>query len=393
MLDLAHQLELEGHDALVYIQDADQKDVGEGVLRQPVLDSWGKYCRSVDLIITAGVGLGQAAESLKKKGFVVVGGTSATDRLTLDPAFAMQMAVSLKLKVPRWKEFKLWQLKDAVKYAQKHPGLVFRPTHNNAPNWLPYMTKDRDQMIEFLECIGDSTPPGLGDSFILQELIEGSRMSVGGWFNGYQFCRPVFEHWKYRDARGEAVVGKYADRSKLFRMVLNGFSPFFRANKYAGYCDVTCIVRDRTPHFVGINTGFQPPALQLLLGLHREDVGNFLYRLAKGETKLVRAMSRWGCGLGVNAIGRDIPVFLPDDLKYIHFGRVKKGKDTFSTAGTSGLVVCPIGHARTLKVAIERAYETLRQVQIPSMTYREDLLLYLDCIPGAEQLKKWGFLK
>ena len=225
-LDLAHTLELGGWEVLVFIADSNQRDVGEGILTNPIVESWGRYCRSVDMIVSTGTGQGNAIESLRKKGFTVIGGTPSTDRLSNDRVFAMEVAKSLRLKVPKWKEFKLTDVEAAVKYAKKWPGLLFKSPYGFSPKWTTY----KGDIVTFLKYVTDTWAADEDKSFILQEHIDGVPMRVGAWFNGYSFCKPYFNSWKF----GSVVLGRYVGRSKLFNTTLKRIEPFLKANGYVG---------------------------------------------------------------------------------------------------------------------------------------------------------------
>lgn len=405
-LDMAHYFELEGHDVLYFVQEAEQKDVGENILVNTALDKWGRYVRSVDLVVFTDCSTGAAAESLKKRGFPVIGGTPSTDRLESDRAFAMTMAKTLKLKVPRWREFKTSEIDDAIKYAKRFGRLVLKPNRYGAPRWLTYIARDKDDMVGMLEYLAKSNLPDIGPSFVLQEHIEGREMSVGAWFNGFQFVKPVFDNWEFNGHMGPGrganidmgCIGRYVGKSKLFGMCLKPWSAFLKGNKYTGYVDVTTMIKDGIPYFLGLTTRFGYPTINLQLEAQREDFGNFLLHLARGETRTIKVMPRWVAGICVDTLPsplestledyKGIPVTFPNDLSHIHFGQLKKVGDRFVTAGTSGFTCLATGHAKYCDMAVKRAYDTLRQIHVPAMMYRRDIKR----VPGEKDLRDWRFL-
>ena len=84
--DLAWQVKKEGHDVKVFIKKDTDKDVYDGFLEK--VDDWGQWKDWADVIVFDDVGFGEQADILRRKGKFVVGGSTYTDKLEEDRAFA-----------------------------------------------------------------------------------------------------------------------------------------------------------------------------------------------------------------------------------------------------------------------------------------------------------------
>jgi len=338
MLDLVMELEQEGHQVYWYIKRKRERDVGDGLVDTEKLDKWSPRVREADLIIFGDSVFGQSAVSLKRQGKLVIGGSPGTDRLASDDVFMTQTAESLGIRVKE----------------------------------------------------------GLG-----------LHLCVGAFFNGYRWVKPVFHGWKFRgfldEGRGPlitmGVVGKWVGRSKLFNQILKKFEVFLRANAYTGYIEAACIIEQGRPYLCGLVTSLAGPTSLLLNGLQREPWGNFFKRLAEGAVKQVKVMSRYGVGvriftfpapvMGVTDIFKGTPVQFDEDLAHIRLAQVQKIGEHFTTAGTSGFLCMPVGHAMTLETAKERAYKTLESVHVPNIMYRLDIGSTSEL--EMDKLRKWGY--
>src|SRR3989344_8019213 len=77
--DLAWQVSKEGHEVKCYIDKQDDRDVYDGFLEK--VDDWKAHKDWADGIVFDDVGFGKAADSLRKEGKFVVGGSIYTDML------------------------------------------------------------------------------------------------------------------------------------------------------------------------------------------------------------------------------------------------------------------------------------------------------------------------
>ncbi|MEK7086783.1 MAG: hypothetical protein AAB935_00810, partial [Patescibacteria group bacterium] len=99
--DLAWAIKKEGHEVKVYIKSSNDQDVYDGFLEK--VDDWKKYADWADVIVFDDVGFGNQADTLRKNGKLVVGGSAYTDRLEEDREFGQsEMSRLGMLTLPHW---------------------------------------------------------------------------------------------------------------------------------------------------------------------------------------------------------------------------------------------------------------------------------------------------
>ncbi len=194
------------------------------------------------------------------------------------------------------------------------------------------------------------------------------------------------------------IAGRWVGRSKLFNQILRKFEVFLKANNYVGYIEADCLVERNKPYLCDIICSLTGPTPLLLNELQRESWGSFFERLAKGAVKHIKVMSRYGVGvrvftlpapvMGIVELFKGIPIEFDGDLSHIRLAQMQKVGDIFATAGTSGFICMPVGHAITLKIAKERAYETLKTIHVPDIMYRSNI----GDITNIKTLTKWGYI-
>lgn len=247
------------------------------------------------------------------------------------------------------------------------------------------------------------------DSLGLKSKVSGDiHMTVGAFFNGYNWLKPIFQGWKFKgfmsDKLGPKIsmgtAGKWIGKSKLFNETLRKFEVFLKANNYTGYVEADCIIDGGRPYLADIICSLAGPTSLLINELHREPWGNFLERIARGAIKQVKVMSRYGVGvraftlpapaMGATDVFNGTPIDLKKGLDHIHLAQMKQMGEYIMTAGTSGFMCVTTGHAITLEMAKKRAYETMESVIAPNIMYRKDIgMVYKR---KMDSLRKWGYV-
>src|SRR5919109_2017034 len=87
--DIAWQVTKEGHEAKLWIQNPEERTIGDGFV--PKAGDWKREVDWADVVVFDDVlGMGTLAEGLRKAGKAVVGGSPYTDRLEDDRAYGQQ---------------------------------------------------------------------------------------------------------------------------------------------------------------------------------------------------------------------------------------------------------------------------------------------------------------
>ena len=87
-IDLAWQLQKEGHQVKFFTQNQNEKDVGDGFVEN--VDAWEPLKDWATVIVFDDIGFGDVAEKLRAEGRLVVGGSAYTDKLENDREFGQE---------------------------------------------------------------------------------------------------------------------------------------------------------------------------------------------------------------------------------------------------------------------------------------------------------------
>ncbi|MBN1168481.1 phosphoribosylamine--glycine ligase, partial [Candidatus Woesebacteria bacterium] len=124
--DTAWQVVKEGNNVKYFIKNKYAKNIGNGFV--PKTESWKKELNWADIIVFDDVlGHGALAEELRKKGKLVVGGTSYTDRLEDDRSFGQSELKKHGVRILPYMEFNYFD--DAIDYVKANPNkYVIKPS-------------------------------------------------------------------------------------------------------------------------------------------------------------------------------------------------------------------------------------------------------------------------
>src|SRR3990167_298248 len=123
--DLAWQIQKEGHQVKIYIKNPDDQDVYDGILEK--VPDWKSNTDWADVIVFDDVGFGSQADSLRKAGKLVIGGSAYTDKLEDDREFGQaEMKRVGMLTLPHW-DFESFD--EGIKFVKENPGrYIFKPS-------------------------------------------------------------------------------------------------------------------------------------------------------------------------------------------------------------------------------------------------------------------------
>jgi len=316
MLGLAMKLPAR-HECRMYLADKKEAWPNSGKGFVDFVPDYKPHVSWADLILIADVGYGKLADSLRKKGKYVVGGTEATDRWELDRKLGQSILKACGIDVLPAKEFST--IKSALPFveseARKGIAYVSKPNDDKNDKSLSFVPKEPADLIDMMhrwEKLGKIKSP-----FLLQRKVKGVEMAVGGWWTdrGWadEVCCENFEHKKFLSGdlgpnTGESgTVLKYVpiDKSRLGTEILRPLEKALGKTDYVGYVDVNCIVVDGKkgwPLEFTMRPGY--PTLYIQGGLHRVDYGTFFRGLVEYESDLFNLSD---CAVGVVLAIPDYP--------------------------------------------------------------------------------------
>ncbi|MDP1706251.1 MAG: phosphoribosylamine--glycine ligase [bacterium] len=413
--DLAWQVKKEGHNVKAYIKAKSDADVYDGFLEK--VDKWEEWVDWADVIIFDDIEFGTAAEKLRKKGKLVIGGSEYTDRLEMDREFGQMEMKKYNINIlPQW-QFSNYD--EAIDFIKNNPDrYVFKPSGNtpSGGKGLLFLAEEDDSkdllsLLEQNKNVWQKKAP----VFQLQRYVSGVEMAVGAFFNGHDFVLPIninFEHKRLFPGDLGPFTGEmgtlmfWSRPNEFFRVTLAKILPALRESGYIGYVDINCVANGRGIYPLEFTCRFGYPTIQIMMEGILTPMAEFLWRLANGED--FEFKTKKGFEVGVRIVVptyfakeekevieryRDLPVLFrkPGNLEGVHIEDVKIEDGVWRIAGESGVLMVITGSGITVEEARRQAYGRVQNVMVQNMFYRTDIgaKWWLD----SDKLHAWGYLR
>lgn len=410
--DLAWQIKKEGNEVKIFVEAESDKDVYNGFLEK--VDKWENFIDWADVIIFDDVGFGKIADSLRKKGKLVIGGSEYTDKLEEDREFGQNEMNNIDMLVlPHWDFF---NFDEAIGFIKSNPGrYVFKPSGSigSDSKGILFLGQEEDgnDIIEVLEQNKNLWAKKI-KKFQLQKMVVGVEVAVGSFFNGEDFIYPIninFEHKRlfpgdigpYTGEMGTLMF--WCEPNEIFKNTLFKLKEKLKEAGYVGYIDVNCIANVRGIYPLEITSRFGYPTISIQMEGVLAPWGEFLYNLAKKEKVELKTKKGFQIGVVVavppfpyddrkeSFIYRDLSVlFKKPNLDGVHLGDVKTVNGTWALAGDSGYALVITGSGSTVEEARKQVYSRLKNIMIQNMYYRTDI--GLKWFTDSDRLHTWGYL-
>ena len=412
--DLVWQIKKEGHQVKMWIENVRQKDVGDGFVDK--IDDWKQHIDWADVVVFDDIGYGNIAENLRKKGKIVVGGNTYTDKLEMDREFGQNEMKSVGMLVlPHW-DFN--DFDSAISLIKESPGrYVFKPYGKEASDWnvksLLFIGQEEDgkDIIEVLEH-NKATWSKKIKQFQLQKFASGVEIATGAFFNGNDFIYPIninFEHKKlfpgdigpYTGEMGTLMF--WPEPNPIFNLTLAKMKNKLIESKYVGYVDINCIANSKGIYPLEFTCRFGYPTISLQMEGVLSEWGEFLYTIAKGEKFELKTKK----GFQIGAVIAIPPFPFDDDREFniykdssilfkkpnyegIHLGEVKFTDGDWRIAGENGYTLVVTGSNSTVEGARRQTYRRIENIILQNMFYRTDI--GLKWYHESDKLQTWGVL-
>ncbi len=411
--NLALKIKKEGHEVKVFIDSKTDADVYDGILDK--VEKWEDYIDWADIIVFDDVGFGAWADKLRKKGKLVVGGSVYTDRTEEDREFGQGEMKRAGMNI--LPNFNFDNFDAALDFLKNNPGrYVFKPNGSagNEKNLL-FVGEEEDgkDLIEIIEHNKKDWLKKIKGGFQLQKFVAGVEVAAGGFFNGHKFIYPIntnFEHKKLfpgerGPSTGEMGTLMYWNHSSvLFQNTLAKMEPFLAECGYVGYYDINCIVNGRGIYPLEITARFGYPTISVQMEGINEPMGEFLYKLAKGEDFELKTKKGFQIGVVVAvppfpfiskeiaSIYKDLSILFknPNNLEGIHICDVKMVEGDLKLAGESGYALVVTGSGTTVDEARKQAYNRIKNIRLQNMFYRVDI--GTRWFSDSDKLQSWGYV-
>ncbi len=410
--DLAWHLKKEGHDVKFSIQSQSEKDVGDGFIDK--VDSWEPEKDWADVIVFDDIGFGNLAEKLRAEGKNVIGGSPYTDKLEYDRGFGQEELGKVGVSIiPSWN---FTSFDEAIEFVNKNPDkYVIKPSgHAQSEKELLFVGQEEDgkdvrQVLEHYKNRWSSKIK----VFQIQKFVSGVEVAVGAFFNGKDFVQPInvnFEHKRlFPDdigpSTGEMGTSMYWTKSNpIFESTLLKMKEKLVESKYIGYIDINCIANSRGIYPLEFTSRFGYPTISIQIEGVTSEWGAFLSEAAEGKD--VQLKCKKGYQVGVVVAIPPFPfeddkafrkyseeatiLFKKPNLNGVHIGEVKLVEGHWHIAGRSGYALVITGSGASMLEAISQAYQSVRNVMIPNMFYRDDI--GQRWFKDVDMLLSWGYL-
>lgn len=411
-----------GHDVTLYqhTKDGEFSTIGEGLVRQT--KDWKKEMDWADLVmVTTNVMFLKDLQPYFDQGYPIIGPNQAAAELELNRGCGQDVFEGVGIETLPYEIFSSYE--KAIAHVKK-TGLryVSKPWGGNPDKSLSYVSKEPADMVVKLERWKEQGK--LKGEFILQEVMDGVEMAVGGWFGPGGWNKYWNENWEEKRLFNEGLgpntgesgtIMRYTKRSKLADEILLPVTSVLEELSYVGYCDVNCIVgADGTPWPLEFTMRFGWPHFQFAMNLHEGDPAEWMLDLVEGRDSLECSLD---IALGVVLAQGDYPwsKMHTEDISgfpikgltkgnkdRVHLNNAKWGKSAlqvgeeivtahgYVTAGDYVATVVGLGH--TVKRAQKEAYKLAHEI-----TWANDPFYRTDIGERLKEelpvLQKLGFAK
>lgn len=420
--NIAYLLKQEGHNVKLYIQKKKSRGNFDNLVTKT--NNWRKELKWVGqdgLIIFDDTGWGKIQDNLRKKGYLVVGGSELTDKLEKEREFGQKIFKECGLKTVPLKDFE--DMEEAIHFIRKNPKQWVIKHNDHDSKFLTYIgeLKDGSDMISVLKNY-------LHNKFInrekitLHERIHGIEIGVGRYFNGQDWVGPIeinIEHTKLFSGDTGPVTSEMGtvawyddnENNKLFVNILNKLKPFLQKANFIGDFEINCIVNDTGAYPLEATARFGTPIIHLQSELNISPWGEFFMAIAKGE----KYNLKYKKGFGVvnllatppfpygNHSNKDtlygVNVYFTKDItaeekKHIYFEEISMRTNNVDgqlyISNTDGYIMYTTAVAKTVAQAREKSLAIARKIIIPKVFYRDDIGEGFE--KNIPLLKKWGYL-
>jgi phosphoribosylamine---glycine ligase len=417
------RLAAEGADVRVWVEDKQQKRVGDGLI--PKAGSWPEvlqWCKDgtragiPTLLFFDSSGLGEKADEARRAGVLVVGGGAFCDRLEKDRLFGQRIAQEAGCALPPYQEFSSFA--ECRQWARGHGDVpVYWKSDRFLESDATHSAKNGAALTEYLDSVIRRF--GAHGKCVVQQKIDGVAFSTARWWNGRAFVGPyegTIERKKaHNDDKGPATgcafnaLWFYDDEPEI--AVSLGFpnlAPAFLKNQAPpGIYDINAVAdADGNAYFLEFTPrcGYdsEPTSMNLT-----QSFSGWLYAIATG-THLPQWSEDLACSLRLGippypwehaekdmkrtALGVEIRGL--DDLHpnaFIPYELANDPEAGLICAAPEGIVGIAYAQGEPLAVLCEQCEETADAIyeRTPGLIYRTDAADALG--DDAEKLTQSGF--
>ncbi|MDD3662523.1 MAG: hypothetical protein PHT84_01510 [Candidatus Pacebacteria bacterium] len=418
--NLAYLLKKEGHEVKLYIENKKVRSTFENIVKKT--NNWKKELNWVGkngLIIFDDVGYGKIQDSLRKEGYTVFGGSFLGERLETEREYGQKIFKDYGIKTKELKDFS--NIKSAIKYIKRNPGPWVIKQNENGDKTLNYVGyfKDGRDTISLLK---NYSKKNIEDEKIsLHKKIEGIEIGIGRFFNGSDWVGPIeynIEHKKFfpgdlgptTSEMGTLMWYDNNENNRLYKETISKIKPFLQETGFIGDFEINTIVNKSGAYALEATARLGSPAVHLQAEIHRSPWGEFLYKIAKGESynlkwkkgyALIVLLATPPFPFGENTKDEDlvgVEVFFNNlnkkEIEHIRLDGLSKktpNSKKLYLSDDAGYVLYVTNIGRTVEESRTKTYSIIKKIIIPKMMYRNDIGVKF-IKEDYKKLKDWGYL-
>ena len=387
---LAMRLMREGHKVKFYVHDPQSRDVGRGLI--PRVSSFRPEW--ADVCVFDMVKHGPVADGLYRRGFKVLGAGRFADIIELDRMVGHKIMQSVGIAIPETHEFSKRQFKEARELVSKskEEQWFYKPS-GNADAGFTFGARARDEMLRMLDWY-EREPP---DKFIIQKKVEGTEVSLEGWFDGTRFVYPfnsTIEDKKFLAGDlGPAtgcmanLVWAYDDpQPTLVLKTLWRLAPVLAKVNYCGPIDLNMVIDSQgVPHGLEWSARFGYDAIHALSMLVTGDFGKQLEDFANGRLDAFNArrdlyaltirvsvppFPNFEFASHAKGLPLDPAILVDPNRIFIGDVMLDRGKPVVAGSDAGVMVVGETG--TEIGVLRDQVLDRIKSLKIPNAQYRTD---------------------
>ena len=421
--NIAYLLKKEGHSVKLFIQSKASAGIFDNLVEKT--RNWKRelqWLTKNGLIIFDDSGFGKIQDDLRKKGYLVFGGSEEADRLEYDRQYTEQIFREHNIEFFPTKTFN--NVIEAAEYASINPNMwvIKREKDNN--KFVSYVGHDKygKDVVGLLK--NYSHIPKINRQPVsLQERIVGVEIGVGRYFNGQNWVGPIeinVEHphlfpggiGPYTSEMGTLAWYTSNEENKLYSDTLKKLEGYLKEINFKGDFAINCIINEHGVYALELTPRLGSPIIHLHSELHKTSWGDIFYKIANGQNCEIEYKKGFGIVMLMSVppfpyshqfkidmtYGLQISLdeLTSEEKNHVHFEEVSKrmigNKEDYYIADHDGYVLYITAVAETIKKANEEANKIASKIKIPKSFYRNDIGLKFDN-EDFQKLKDWGYLK
>lgn len=238
----------------------------------------------------------------------------------------------------------------------------------------------------------------------------GEELYVVGWFNGFNFVRPLHSYFKKTkfmerdlgiETESQGCLLFYHKQNKITKTFLTPLLKELKKTGYIGAVNIKVNITEDNLYLKDVSLGFQFDNTYAALEGLRQDLGETLYRLGFDGIKRIKASQDW-----LTATRVSIPPYPfemseklskhtligglnEDNLRHAWLRDVMYKDGNYFSAGCDGYILSITARGLTPAKAIRRTHRTINNLKIENVQYRRDVVEGFS--ERYKKIHKWGW--